>query len=192
MPGLYKSYMELKADYIEGRDFKAFHRDTSSPVFIMAPHGGKIELFTTDLAREIAGEEFSFYSFEGISHSQHITSHLFDEPLALEAVVKAEVILAIHGEKSADNQFLMIGGLDSDLCFELNSLLVQADFPVREVRRDLQGRSATNICNRSRRGMGAQLELSYALRKSLMEDLERKTVFVQVIRTALFNLTKGF
>jgi len=52
----------------------------------------------------IAGSDFSLYAFRGIKEKDnkklHITSHHFDEPMALEMASKSETVLAIHGEKN--------------------------------------------------------------------------------------------
>jgi phage replication-related protein YjqB (UPF0714/DUF867 family) len=36
---------------------------------VIAPHGGGIDQYTSDIARAIAGAEFNLYLFEGISRS---------------------------------------------------------------------------------------------------------------------------
>jgi phage replication-related protein YjqB (UPF0714/DUF867 family) len=67
----------------------------------MAPHGGKIEPGTAEIAEAVAGDDYSFYCFEGIKADGngvlHIRSHLFAEPRAMEAVESAEIVVTVHG-----------------------------------------------------------------------------------------------
>jgi phage replication-related protein YjqB (UPF0714/DUF867 family) len=53
-------------------------------VAIIAPHGGKIEPGTSEIAAAIAGDDYSLYRFQGLRdrprEELHITSAKFDEP----------------------------------------------------------------------------------------------------------------
>ena len=85
----------------------------------MAPHGGRIEPATAEVAEAIAGMDYSFYSFNGLKADGngvlHIESHLFDEPRALRAVEKADIIVTVHGQVDRKEEFVMVGGLDDGL-----------------------------------------------------------------------------
>ena len=91
----YSSFHELQRHEALDIDYKLTLRDTGSRVTIMAPHGGKIEPRTSDLARRIAGDNYNFYCFEGIKEKDnaclHITSHRFDEPGAVLLASKSQV-----------------------------------------------------------------------------------------------------
>ncbi|HXX34920.1 MAG TPA: poly-gamma-glutamate hydrolase family protein, partial [Thermodesulfobacteriota bacterium] len=98
----YTSFGTLADREVEGQDYR-IRLDIRDPrVLIMAPHGGKIEPATTEVAEAIAGMDFSFYGFEGLKADGngvlHIESHLFDEPRALRAVEKADIIVTVHGQ----------------------------------------------------------------------------------------------
>ena len=85
---------------------------------IIAPHGGKIEPRTSDLARRIAGDDYNFYCFEGIKDKDnaclHITSHRFDEPGAIKLVSKSDLVVAVHACTGTAG-LVHIGGLDKKL-----------------------------------------------------------------------------
>jgi phage replication-related protein YjqB (UPF0714/DUF867 family) len=109
----YKSFEELRDREIEGKDYRIRTEDQGGPVLVMAPHGGKIEPGTTEIAEAIAGQDYSFYSFEGLTMDRnlHIESHLFDEPQALKAVDKAEIVVTVHGQLNQEDEFVMVGVL---------------------------------------------------------------------------------
>jgi phage replication-related protein YjqB (UPF0714/DUF867 family) len=90
--------------------------DRDSTVVVAAPHGGKIEPGTSELARQVAGEDLSLYLFEGCkaNHNRdlHITSANFDEPEGRELMRRADRIVTLHGEGS-DELVVRIGGLDT-------------------------------------------------------------------------------
>lgn len=68
----YSSYAHLLEEETEGTDFTIHSLNRSdSGVIIIAPHGGKIEPGTDVIAREVAKNEFSFYTFNGIKTSNN-------------------------------------------------------------------------------------------------------------------------
>ena len=93
MTSPYKSFKELREREVEGRDYRIRINLKEGCVLVMAPHGGKIEPGTAEIAEAIAGHNYSFYSFEGLKADGNsvlrIESHLFDEPRALQAVERA-------------------------------------------------------------------------------------------------------
>ena len=70
----YKNFTELKKYEKEGKDYIINNRNIDSEIAIMAPHGGGIEPGTIDIADEIAGKDFLFYSFSGIKEVQGLTN----------------------------------------------------------------------------------------------------------------------
>lgn len=75
----------------------------------------KIEPGTAEIAEAIAGNEHSFYCFDGIKADGkgelHIPSHLFDEPRAIEAVKCAEVVVTINGHAEGSNPMMLLNNL---------------------------------------------------------------------------------
>ena len=182
----YRSFGELSGQEIEGQDYRIRTCLRNSPFLVMAPHGGKIEPGTTDIAEAIADNDHSFYSFEGIKADGngilHIQSHLFDEPRAMEDIREAEIVVTVHGHAEKENEFVMVGGLNTYLKSEIERELRSSGFQIREAAQGLKAIDPANICNRGRSGKGLQLEISRRLRDSLRvdEDLLRK--FADAVR----------
>jgi len=186
MTNSYKSFRELTDQETEGRDYRVSICLRNSSVLVMAPHGGKIEPGTTEIAETIAGEEFSFYSLEGIKSEGngvlHIESGLFDEPRALEMVKGAEIVLTVHGQAGRVEEFVMPGGLNTELKAEIERELNRSGFRTLEPTERLRAIDAGNICNRGCSGKGVQLEISRGLRDSLRTDKDRLHEFADAVQ----------
>jgi len=189
MPDFYSNFRELQSHEQKGQDYQIISSRNWHKVLIIAPHGGKIEYYTSQIAQWIADKDFAYYSFEGIKDGDnrklHITSHNFDEPTVLQALQKAKTVLTIHGQKNSTDEFLMIGGLDSTFGTELRDLLQHHGFFVKESEQGYRGERTTNICNRGCTGRGVQLEISFALRKRLFEDEECRIRFIDTVRALI-------
>lgn len=189
MTSRYNSFNELRSRESEGEDYQVrFHR-RDGRVLIMAPHGGNIEPMTSEIAEAIAGENYSLYSFEGLkaegNRGLHIESHLFDEPRALQAVEKADIVVTVHGQLNHQEEFIMVGGLYVDLRSEIRRQLEEADFRTRPPTEGLQGIDPDNICNRGRWKGGVQLEISRKVRDLLRADVNRLQTFADAVRKAI-------
>lgn len=190
MPDIYSNFRELQSNEQEGRDYRITTSPNWHSVIIVAPHGGTIERYTSQIAKWIAGEDSAWYSFEGIkadSRRLHITSHNFDEPLLLQGLQQAKTVMTIHGLKNSIEEFLMIGGLDLTFGNELRVALQHQGFIVKESEQGYRGERATNICNLGWTGKGVQLEMSIALRKRIFEDVECRVRFIDTIRSLIIN-----
>lgn len=167
----FRSFADLAAAYDEGVDYRITRVPRSgSTVGIVAPHGGRIEAHTSDIATAIAGADFSLYHLDGIRRSDngpalHLTSHYFDEPSCLELLAPCEDVVTIHGCKAA-GEVVLVGGLDNDLAAELGAAMTKADLACYLDEHEFPGTHPHNICNRGRRGVGVQLELSATFRES--------------------------
>ena len=184
----YSNFRELQLNEQEGQAYRIDVSPNWHQVLIIAPHGGRIELYTSQIAKWIADKDFAWYSFEGIKGDNprlHITSHKFDEPTLLLALQEAETVLTIHGKKASSDEFLEIGGLDTKFGHELRVAFQHQGFIVREAKQGYRGEVATNICNRGCTGKGVQLEISFALRKRIFEDRECGIRFISTIRSLI-------
>jgi phage replication-related protein YjqB (UPF0714/DUF867 family) len=185
----YTSFKELAGHEVEGQDFRIKMELRDSRVLIMAPHGGKIEPATAEIAEAIAGMDYSFYSFEGLKADGnsvlHIESHLFDEPRALEAVRKAEVVITVHGQLNQKDEFVMVGGLHDRMQSKIKRQLEAAGFQTRPPTEGLMGTDPQNICNRCKSSHGVQLEVSRKIRDLLRNDRDRLCVFTEAVRRAI-------
>jgi len=165
----YESFAELAAHEIDGRDYRirAVER-AGSPVIVLAPHGGNIEIGTSELAERVAGTEHSLFLFDGLkpawgaNRDLHITSHRFDHPHCLALAATRDVTLAIHGCRGESHIYL--GGLDLELTGLLCKHLGRAGLTASVGGHRYPGRHPLNICNRGARGRGAQLENTNELR----------------------------
>ena len=171
----YSSFQQLKDSE---RNYSITAENRYSIFAIFAPHGGGIDLGTSEIAEEIAGEDFSVYLFQGRkskgNKDLHLASEKFDEPEALQLAEETEIILAIH---SCENQTdkIYIGGLHDRLREEIDKALKSSGFktslapPV-----SLAGRHPKNICNRGTSGEGVQLEICKGLRSKMFGDLNTR------------------
>ena len=196
---VYRNFTELSEAEREDIDFRvsAVRREGSRTV-IVAPHGGAIEPGTSEVAKEVANNDLSLATFEGIKPENnkrlHITSTNFDEPRCVELVRESDTVVTIHGEASS-GLFVFLGGRDDELGVQLKAALERYGYVVRtHGNPDLHGLDAENICNRGRHGVGVQLELSSGLRRMFFQSLTEKgrkkptdklAMFVSAIREGL-------
>ncbi len=192
MPDKYQNFQELSAAERRDRDFCIRVRHGSVPVAIAAPHGGKIEKGTSEIAKAIAGDIYSLYCFEGMKDDNngdlHITSTHFDEPECLELISTCDVVVTVHGCKGAD-QTIYVGGLDEALRDAIRDKLEGVGFATG-VHPNLDGQSLDNICNRGRQRKGVQLEITKVLRKVLAragsaERRRKLTALATAVRSAI-------
>jgi len=178
MPDKYLNFAALASAEPAG-SFSISLRSTGNPVVIAAPHGGGIELGTSEIALAIAGDDLSYYLFEGKkaraqgNGDLHITSTNFDEPQCLALLRAANMVLTVHGEDSK-TEVVFLGGLHTEMLNSIRTMLVSHGFIVREHSvPNLQGHPPRNICNIGRSGAGVQLELSHGLRRTFFKSLTR-------------------
>ena len=185
MSGTYKNFEEIKENETEGVDFQIETNDIKTPCVVIAIHGGRIEPHTTEIARELAGNIFSFYSFQGIKEKNntifHVSSSTFDEPKCLDLVSKSKKVISIHGKHELDD-FVMLGGLDYSLIKDIEDVLTNGGFKVLESTKNVMGDSPKNICNKCISGKGVQIEISRGMRERLINDKKELLKFCSVIR----------
>ena len=183
------SFKELVHREVEDQDYRIRIELRDPRVLIMAPHGGKIEPMTAEVAESIAGMDYSFYSFDGLkvdgNSALHIESHFFDEPRALQAIEKADIVVTVHGQINHKDEFVMIGGLNAHLSSEIKHQLEVSGFQSRPPTEGLRGTDAQNICNRGKLKQGVQLEVSRKVRDLLKTNLELLQVFAEAVRKAI-------
>jgi phage replication-related protein YjqB (UPF0714/DUF867 family) len=177
MPDKYSSFSELTKYETQGRDFRVRLREHLCTFAVIAPHGGGIEPGTSEVAEAIAGDNVSFYAFEGIkptgNGNLHITSTRFDEPQCIALVMASPWVLSIHGEDS-ESKVVFLGGRDEAVLNRLRNSLMAGGFSVETHNSPaLQGCDTANICNRGISACGVQLELSNGLRRCFFESLSR-------------------
>ncbi|MEF3365193.1 poly-gamma-glutamate hydrolase family protein [Methylocystis sp. 9N] len=193
MADLYDSFATLAANEIEGVDYRIHIAPRASPFAIVAPHGGRIERGTSQIAAAIASNRFSLYCFESLrprakGKSLHIASTRFDEPQALRLVAASEIAMGVHGRiDGVDRASVWVGGLHESLRDAICDALVRAGFEAKAVGEGhrLSGRDPANICNRCGRGAGVQLELPETLRTAMANEPSRRAALGAAVRDAL-------
>ncbi|MFW6148223.1 MAG: poly-gamma-glutamate hydrolase family protein [Thermodesulfobacteriota bacterium] len=173
----YRGYQQLLQGERQGKDFLVHIRKGTSGLTVIAPHGGGIEPGTMELADGIAGEDHTFYCFEGIKKENnfdlHISSVSFNEPVGVNIVANSKRVLALHG-CGEDKDVVYLGGRDIDLKQRIGSALAKAGFNAEmNPRPEIRGENIDNICNRCQSGQGVQVEISKSLRKRMFKDLTR-------------------
>lgn len=171
----YTSFENLRQNELYDADYRIFWRIGSSGIAILSIHGGEIEPGTTRIADAIAGQEHSFYSFEGIKTAGnlvlHITSTRFDEPTAMQIVCYSEINISIHGSAILE-PVVYLGGLDAELKHRISDKLCESGFKAIACSGAPFGATnQKNICNLCGRGMGVQMEISRGLRSMMFRDL---------------------
>ena len=189
----YKNFAELKKNEDEGKDYIIHYRNSDSEIAVMAPHGGGIEPGTLDLADEIAGKNFLFYSFSGIkktgNSALHIKSTQFDEPAAVEIANKACTVITLHG-CSNRGEIVYTGGKNSLLRQLISDRLIDTGFNVKNSKDiNIKGINNLNLCNRCRSGKGVQMEISRGLRQKMFgcnknfSAVTRSEIFFKFVST---------
>jgi phage replication-related protein YjqB (UPF0714/DUF867 family) len=192
----YSSFNELNSDNVNGSDFSITIKNISDRC-IIAPHGGKIEVMTSEIAKAVAGEQYALYLFEGIkakgNRDLHITSHVFDEPSFDKFIKDYQVALGIHGRKDlaevhgadkCDGETIFISGRNSDLATSLSSELKEAGFKALSSGHKFSARHTNNVCNRAVRE-GAQIELPMSLRLQLPKNKSMFDSLVLALKKSL-------
>jgi phage replication-related protein YjqB (UPF0714/DUF867 family) len=180
----YDNYAALKRKETRGRDYCISIRNISSPVTIVAPHGGQIEPGTSDIADRIASSKFNFYSFNGIkpdgNRRLHITSHRFDEPQALALISRSLIVVAIHA-CTGNTGRIYLGGLDDDLKHHMARTMKVRKLEVALDDFRFKGANPENICNRGLTRKGVQLEIS----RDLRDDRSQRALIANIVRDVL-------
>jgi phage replication-related protein YjqB (UPF0714/DUF867 family) len=183
----YHSFADLVKSEVLGKDFEIQVEKRDSGIAIVAPHGGRIEPYTTEIAHYVAGDIHSFYSLLGLKDSgnavMHISSNLFDEPEALKLAKTVSVVITIHGMKGDEIENIVLGGLNRELIEKIKQQLVANGFDseVASLEGALSGAGINNICNRGILGKGVQIEISRKLRQRLIEDKKILEKFKQAV-----------
>lgn len=188
---LYQNFAELSAVEPRGVTYRItnLRRDTDQTV--LAIHAGNIEPGTSELSELVAGNDKNLYRFEGLksenAFSLHITSAHFDEPQALALTAGSRDCLSIHGFRGEENvSAICVGGGNPRKAQELAGILRDSSLPfsVEYPCVPFPGAHPRNIVNRCQ-NQGAQVELSTALRKALLQD-------PRLMRTLALELRKYF
>jgi phage replication-related protein YjqB (UPF0714/DUF867 family) len=131
----------------------------------------------------MAGGRHSLYLFQACrphgNPDLHLASDRFDDPLCLELAATHDWVLTVHG-CGGGGEVVYLGGRDLVLKERLAAACRGVGLETVTEGHPWPGRRRLNICNRGRRGMGVQVELTRALRLG-----ERRRILVQALQEAL-------
>jgi len=173
------NYADLAARFRRDIDYRIVVRPVlGSKLAVVVPHGGGIERGASAIGRALAGDDLNLYLFEGTLAERnyealHLTSHRFDEPECLALVAGCDHVVTVHGFNAQagvePDPGVVLGGLDEPLKLRIAEALRAAGIAAVTDGLRFQARDPANICNRGRRGVGVQLELSSLLRGGPLE-----------------------
>jgi phage replication-related protein YjqB (UPF0714/DUF867 family) len=170
----YASFAQLARYEREGTDYQRYWARGASRLLIAAPHGGGIEPGTSEVAAALAGGTHALYVFEGYKGEEnrrmHVTSTRFNDPQLAILLGESEYVATVHGCREAQ-PMVFVGGLYENWVHQAIDLLCQAGFSAKHDKSHHAGRLPANLCNRGRRGMGVQFELSRGLRRQMFASL---------------------
>ncbi|MDX3073168.1 poly-gamma-glutamate hydrolase family protein [Streptomyces sp. NPDC088354] len=159
---------------------------------VVAPHAGGIEAGTSELCLAVAGYHpadlaptppggpvYDYWMFEGLrvtgNAALHVTSTRCDDPVARAMAAGSLRVLSLHGCTARQAGLpegagaVLVGGADTAFAGQLTAALTDAGLHAVDASEvgELAGRSPANICNGTRRGRGAQLEITAPLRTAM-------------------------
>jgi phage replication-related protein YjqB (UPF0714/DUF867 family) len=193
MADKYSSFAALAKKTQEGTHWRVVSRDRPSTILIAAPHGGRAEPNTAEIARAIAGTRHSLYVFDALVPGLHVTSHRFKEPRAVAQAARHSIVLTVHGCANHRKPLVdvFVGGMDmaarNRVITELQRVGVRAG-----VDTFTPGRAANNLCNGGTSGAGIQLEITQRLRRRLNRPSDGKRelrTFARAVRRAIEGKT---
>ena len=178
MSDLYSSMIELQG---KENDWSIEMNTNKSNILSFAPHGGGIEAGSSELALLISQKlDCNYFTFKGklpTNNSKlHVTSTRYDNPELLNLMRDVDYSISIHGY--ADNEYAqtLIGGSNEELKEIIKCHLRSRGFDVQDAPNHLAGSKPNNITNKTKTGLGVQLELSTKQRRLFFsnDDFSRK------------------
>lgn len=192
-PDAYTSFSQLTLARDTTKQYSIEVTDRLAEVTVLAPHGGGIESGTSQLAEELAGTDWNYYSFKGMMASGngrlHLTSANYDDPIAVVLTTSSLIGVALHRQRE-ETDTVCIGGLNKELRDAAAQYLQKAGFNCENPCKRLPGASCRSIHNRAVLG-GLQLELSITLANELNSDAARRAKFTAALRQAIESLLPG-
>lgn len=196
--GMYKNFGQLCLAEQPGVDYLIQVERRMSAIAIIAPHGGRIEPGTAEIARAVAGGSCSYYGFCGIKPQNnrrlHITSTRFDEPVCLDLIRRSRIVVTLHGCRGGEST-VCVGGRHEELKLRIIDALKRSGFRTVTAVRGQTGRHPHNLCNRVNSGRGLQLEISRGLRAEMVDAFdgnapcgaggEKLDAFARAVRSVL-------
>lgn len=182
-------------------NYEIILEDRKSPVLVVAPHGGKIEPRTGNIAKAIAGEEFNYFEFAGKMETGnyqrlHVKSVSYNPPTLDPLLKNSGYSLSVHGV-TGEVPLTYVGGLDEENVQKVVAALKAAGFTAMPSPDQYNGSNKSNFINKNLRQKGIQLEISTAQRYALFDTKtdrkpnEQFNKYTQALRSVLLPLAKN-
>lgn len=173
----YQNWKEFSSYEKEGEDYTLDIDKRDSRWSHLAIHGGRMELWTTQVAQSVAGtNKQSSYTLNGASRDkaqrQRINSIKFDEPQCVKLQKSVDYSVSYHGisnqEGDPEGPIVYVGGLDKKRRDSVIESLKNKGFTTKPGGKEAEGNNddPKNIVNKNRSKAGVQLELNRSLRDS--------------------------
>lgn len=110
-----RSFIELDARYIEGRDYEVHYHSGRSGYLFAAWHGGELERGSDTLAELAAGTDHSLYTFKALwgateRHPLRVTSIRFNDSRLLDLARASAMVVSFHCCTTLDGYRIFVGG----------------------------------------------------------------------------------
>ncbi len=128
------------------------------------------------------------------NNALHITSTRFYETAMDRLLAKADHVLAVHGRKDRaqvkgnelhDPYRIYLGGQNTELLEKIKTHLNENGFQTLSQGHPFPASDPNNLCNRGPTKQGAQIELPWSLRQSLMNDPDQLTTLARSLHNAV-------
>lgn len=201
MADKYRNFREMKK-YESSNSYRIDSRERDGGIIILAPQAGLISVGTSEICMAVAGNEHSYYLFEGLKDPEATDLRLncisFDEPGCNDMLGRSEFALSIIGYESEES-FIVINGRSEEGRFFIGRQLESAGFLNRKIQGEKPlSRHRKCVCNRTKSGKGIQVEISFGLLRNLFESQARMPLvpndvfmrFCTALREAVDDLQK--
>lgn len=163
---IHASLNEVKALYVEGKDFRILSMQRQDWLTVIAPHGGYVEPGTSKLAASLAGKKHQLFDFQCLSpalgFSLHVTSTNFRDDRLDMLLKSSQAAISIHCMGPTGHAEIWLGGRNRTFKLEVLRALSSSRFEVNPNAPRYRGESPRNVVNLVPAG-GVQLELSAEL-----------------------------
>jgi phage replication-related protein YjqB (UPF0714/DUF867 family) len=166
----FADFPTLVMNTAKGQDWDLVVRQPGAPIAIITIHGGGIEPLTSELAAAIAATDYNLYDLRGLRATGNAELRVpvirFQEMRLQMLLDSCQTALHLDGI-GGDEPLLTLGGRNTILVDHLERALKAAGFRVEPPPSPMLVQSRQRFYNQSELG-GAQIELSYGLRQSMV------------------------
>lgn len=167
----YRDFSNLVLNTEKGVDYDLTVVEGGGEITIAAIHGGGIEPLTGELATAIAGDEHNLYIFQGLrpqgNDALRIPISRYDEMRLRALLQRSQTALSLEGV-DGEEKAVLLGGQNRRLRAILQEVLEGAGWKTGNLSQVVAAHDPSLFFNRPPQG-GVQLELSHALRATMVE-----------------------